>query len=86
MSEGIIFAIIVLIVSTTIYRILALKYQHPGKSGKFDHQLAAELADRDDRAKALEERVRVLEKIITETHKSGELYDEIERLKEKSGG
>jgi hypothetical protein len=82
MGDGIIVAFVVMIIATTIYKIIELKHRDRGSSEEFSHQLATELADRDDCARALEERIRVLEKIITDKHSSYALSEEIEQLKE----
>lgn len=44
-------------------------------------KLEEALADRDDRIARLEERIRVLERIVTDTHKSHVLSEEIESLR-----
>ena len=81
MNDEVIGLFVVIVISVTIYKLVALKHRGRDSIDAFEHQLAAELADRDDRANALEERVRVLEKIITDTHSSQALSDEIENLK-----
>lgn len=84
MSEGVIMTLIVLIIAITLYKIASLKHRGGKHSEEFQHKLAQELADRDDRARALEERIRVLEKIITDNHSSYALSEEIEQLKEQA--
>ncbi len=51
---------------------------HP--SEEFKHALAEELADRDEKVLALEERLQILEKIVTDTHLSSSLSNEIDEL------
>lgn len=75
---------VVMVIAITIYKLVELKHRSRGSSEAFQHQLASELVDRDDRANALEERVRVLEKIITDDHSSYKLSEDIENLKERS--
>jgi hypothetical protein len=75
--------LIVMIIAVTIYKIISLKHSKKGSSQEFQHMLAEELADRDDKANALEERLRVVEKIVTDNHTSSVLSDEIDNLKEK---
>lgn len=84
MDDGTVGVIFVLIIAITTYKIIALRHQKGGKSSDFQHQLSQELADRDDKSVALEERIRVLEKIVTENHKSSALSEEIDRLKEQT--
>lgn len=86
MSPGLILFLITLVVATTIYKIIALKHGSGRVSDAYMHELEKELADRDDRANALEERIRVLEKIVTDDHKSHSLSEEIDKLKENTGG
>ena len=77
MNDGFITVFIILIVAVTVYKIFSLKY-HRGsksKSAEFQHLLAQELADRDDKAVALEERIRVLEKIVTDNHRAPALSE-----------
>ena len=81
MDDGFIFALIILIVAVTTYKIISLKHRSSGKSVDFQHLLAQELSDRDDKANALDERIRVLEKIVTDKHSASSLSDEIEQLK-----
>lgn len=76
--------LIVMIIAVTIYKLTELKHSNKGKSPEFKHLLAEELADRDDKASALEERIRVLEKIVTDNHKSHALSEEIDQLKEQA--
>ena len=89
MGQGIIVAFIVMIVAVTAYKIIELKHK-PKKSvtdsEEFRHMLAEELADRDDKANALEERIRVLEKIVTDNHKSSALSEEIDSLDDQANG
>lgn len=76
-----------LVLTVTIYKIFELKHnaKHREKdSDEFRHFLEQELSDRDDKANALEERVRVLEKILTENYKSDTLAKEIDQLKEQA--
>ncbi|MDG2175426.1 MAG: hypothetical protein P8M72_04745 [Gammaproteobacteria bacterium] len=75
--------LVVLVIATTIYKITSLKHSKKGSSKEFKHMLAEELVDRDDKANALEERLRVVEKIVTDNHTSSVLSDEIDNLKEK---
>lgn len=85
--NGLYILLSILVLMVTIYKIVELK--HRPRSGKesddeFRHMLERELADRDDRANAIEERVRVLEKIITENYQSDTLAKEIDQLKEQA--
>ena len=83
MGSGLLLVFALLIISSTIYKIVELK--HRGRSDDdFRHELEKELADRDDKAVALEERVRVLERIITENYNADSLSDEIDKLKERA--
>ena len=81
MSDEVIGLFVIMVIAVTVYKLVELKHRGRGGSDAFEHQHAAELADRDDRANALEERVRVLEKIVTDTHSSHVLSQEIEKLK-----
>jgi|APSaa5957512493_1039668.scaffolds.fasta_scaffold370795_1 hypothetical protein len=83
MSDEFVGFLIVLVIAATIYKIVALKHTNKGSSKEFQHMLAEELADRDDKANALEERLRVVEKIVTDNHTASALSEEIENLKEK---
>jgi hypothetical protein len=83
MSDEFIVFMVVLVIATTIYKIVALKHSNKGSSKEFQHELTEELADKDDRANALEERLRVVEKIVTDNHTANALSDEIDNLKEK---
>lgn len=47
----------------------------------FDRMLDKAMAERDDRIQSMEERIRVLEQIVTDGHKRHSLADEIERLR-----
>ena len=76
--------LVVLVIATTVYKIVELKHRSKDSSADFLHQMEQELSDRDDRANALEERVRVLEKIVTDNHKSYALSEEIDDLKEQA--
>jgi len=75
--------LIIVTIAVTIYKLTELKHSRKGSSPEFKHMLAEELADRDDKANALEERIRVLEKIVTDTHKSHALSEEIDSLEKK---
>jgi len=71
---------IILIVAITIYKIISLKHHSRSKSrpGEFQHLLAQELSDCDDKAVALEERIRVLEKIVTDNHHASSPSEDID--------
>ena len=47
----------------------------------FDRMLDKAMAERDSRIETMEERIRVLEQIITDGHKRNTLADEIEKLR-----
>jgi hypothetical protein len=49
----------------------------------FNKMLEKAMAERDTEINNLRERVEVLEKIVTDTHKSSTLADEIERLRDR---
>jgi|Laugresp1bdmlbsn_1035097.scaffolds.fasta_scaffold16931_2 hypothetical protein len=49
----------------------------------FNKMMGKAMAERDAEVQSLKERVIVLEKIITDTHKSHSLSEEIERLREQ---
>lgn len=83
MIDEIIGLFVVLTIAITLYKIIELKHRGGKHAEEFRHRLSEELSDRDDRAAALEERVRVLEKIITDNHASYKLTEEIEKLKER---
>lgn len=50
----------------------------------FRKMFEKEMSDRDSEIQQLRERVEVLEKIVTDGHKSSSLADEIERLRDKA--
>lgn len=50
----------------------------------FQKLLEKAMEERDVEIRQLRERIEVLEKIVTDTHKSSSLADEIERLRDKS--
>lgn len=49
----------------------------------FEKMLGKAMAERDEQADKLRKRIEVLEKIVTDNHKSSTLSDEIERLREQ---
>lgn len=49
----------------------------------FNKMLEKAMAERDGEISSLRERVEVLEKIVTDGHKSATLADEIERLRDR---
>ena len=67
------------ILATTVYKIIELKHNARASGSR-----SSEQADRDDRARALEERVKVLEKIVTENYQSSALSAEIDQLREQA--
>lgn len=50
----------------------------------FSKMLEKAMAERDAEIRSLRERVEVLEKIVTDGHKSATLADEIEQLRDKT--
>lgn len=50
----------------------------------FERMFDKNMQTRDEKFRALEERIQVLEKIVTDSHKSSSLSDEIERLRDKT--
>ena len=50
----------------------------------FDKMLDRAMQQRDERHRRLRERIEVLEHIVTDSHKSHELVDAIEKLKDQS--
>jgi hypothetical protein len=50
----------------------------------FERMLDKAMRERDEHQRSLEERIEVLEKIVTDGHKASSLADEIERLRDKA--
>lgn len=52
----------------------------------FEKMMDKAMAERDAEVARLKERIAVLEAIVTDTHKSHSLSEEIEKLRERNGG
>lgn len=72
----------------------ALRARHAARAGwdkdgnvavppMFERMLGKAMHERDAHQRSLEERIEVLEKIVTDGHKSASLADEIERLRDR---
>lgn len=80
------FAILKLIVNTVL-EIVRPKAASWDKNGNiqvppmFDKMLAKAMAERDEQIRTMEERIQVLEQIVTDGHKRDTLAEEIESLR-----
>jgi molybdopterin-biosynthesis enzyme MoeA-like protein len=59
------------------------KQPNMGVPPMFQEMMEKAMEERDNEVQALKERVAVLEKIITDNHKSNNLAEEIERLRDR---
>ena len=87
---GMVLAIVAIVsgtVQSVVKMVLNNKSQDWGKNGNapvpplFEKMFEKSIAERDDKIRRLEDRVSVLEKIVTDEHGAGKLADEIERLR-----
>ncbi len=81
-----------LVIGGTILSIVKTVYNNKAQWGKdgnlqvpplFEKLFAKNVAERDEKMRKMEERIQVLEKIITDTHGSSKLASEIERLRDE---
>ncbi len=80
-----------LIVGGTILLIVKTVYKNKAQWGKdsnlqvppmFEKLFAKNVAERDEKMRKMEERIQVLEKIVTDTHGSSKLAAEIDKLRD----
>ena len=88
---------VVAIICWALVSIVWAKHGHPQPFGEWDENgkpvhmppmfrklLEKAMAERDAQIQDLKERIIVLEKIVTESHKSHSLSEEIEKLRDRS--